>query len=194
MAVAWGGARSWHPGYALYCLWRWARRGCPHTKDWTATWRIHLDGQQQLEAIPQQERTTETPATGSLCPVFAIHQIRALAPGGQLLPTIGNETEAQAAHAALVQEIFSALRSALVRRLGNPPRALTHRKPKPGTCFHIHARRHHGVRRSPPNTAQVCPARCDRSPAVEGHHTGRRTLQELEEHRGPYEITHPRVE
>ena len=69
---------------------------------------------------PKHERTRETPATANLCPVFAIHQIRALALGQQLLPTIRTETEAQAAHTALVHEIFCALRSALVRRLGNP--------------------------------------------------------------------------
>ena len=57
----------------------------------------------------------------NLCPVFAIHQIRALALGEQLQPAICTETEAQAAHAALVHEILSVLRSALVRRVGNPP-------------------------------------------------------------------------
>ena len=40
--------------------------------------------------------------------------------GGQLQPTIRTETEAQAAHAALVHEILSALRSTLVRRMANP--------------------------------------------------------------------------
>ena len=63
----------------------------------------------------------QTPTAPNLCPVFAIHQIRALALGEQLQPTIHTETEAQAAQAALVQEIFSALRSALVRGVGNPP-------------------------------------------------------------------------
>ena len=120
-AVMSGEAGSWHPGHALYCLWHWAQRRWPHAKDWTTTWRFHLDGRQQLEAIPQHGRTTETPATGNLCPVFAIHQIWALALAGKLLPIIRNETKAQAAHAALVHEIFSALRSALMRRLGNPP-------------------------------------------------------------------------
>ena len=57
----------------------------------------------------------------NLCPVFAIHQIWALAGGEQLQPTIRTETEAQAAHAALVHEILSALRSALMRHVGNPP-------------------------------------------------------------------------
>ena len=70
-------------------------------------------------AIPEQ--TAETPTAPNLCPVFAIHQIRALALGEQLQPAIRTETEAQAAHAALVHEIFSALRSALVRRVGSPP-------------------------------------------------------------------------
>ena len=86
-----------------------------------ATWRFHLDDRQQLEAIPQRQRTAETPAMTNLCDVFAIHQIQALAMGGQLQPTIRTETEAQAAHTALVHEILSALCSALVRRMGNPP-------------------------------------------------------------------------
>ena len=76
---------------------------------------------QQLEAISQRERTAGTTTATNLCPVFAIHQIWALAMGGQLQPAIRAETKAQAAHAALVHEILSALRSALVRRLGNPP-------------------------------------------------------------------------
>ena len=120
-AIVSGTVGTWHPSHALYCLWRWARRRWPHTRVWTATWRFHLDGGQQLEAIPQHERTADTPAAPNLCPVFAIHQIRALALGEQLQPTIRTETGAQAAHAALVQEILSALRSALVRRVGNPP-------------------------------------------------------------------------
>ena len=119
-AVVSGEAGSWHPGHALYCLWRWAQRRSPHTRDWTVTSRFRLDGRQQLEAIPRHEQTTETPATGNLCPLFATHQIRALALGGQL-PTIGTETETQAAHAALVDENFRALRSALLRRLVDPP-------------------------------------------------------------------------
>ena len=118
-AIMSGTAGTWHPGHALYCLWRWAQRRWPHTRVWSATWRFYLDGRQQLEAIP--ERTAETPTAPNLCPVFAIHQIRALALGEQLQPAFPTETEAQAAHAALVHEIFSALRSALVRRVGNPP-------------------------------------------------------------------------
>ena len=43
-AVVSGGAGSWHPGHALYCLWRWAQGRWPHTRNWTATWRFHLDG------------------------------------------------------------------------------------------------------------------------------------------------------
>ena len=124
-AVVSGEAGSWHPRHALYCLWRWAQRRWSHTKDWSAMWRFHLDGRQQLEAIPQHKRATESPATGNLCPVFAIHQIRALA-----LHTNRIETETRAVHAALVHKVFSALRSALLRRLGNlpganPPRAET---------------------------------------------------------------------
>ena len=114
-------AGTWHPGHALYCLWRLGQRRWSRTRDWTATWRFHLDGWQQLEAILQRGRTAETPTATNFCPVFAIHQIRALAMGGQLQPAIRTETEAQAAHAALVHEILSALRSALVRRVGSPP-------------------------------------------------------------------------
>ena len=72
-----------------------------------------------MEAI--LEPTAETPTEPNLCPVFAIHQIRALALGGQLQPAIRTGTEVRAAHAALVHEILSALCSALVRRAGNPP-------------------------------------------------------------------------
>ena len=120
-AIVVGEAGTWQPGHALYCPWRWAQRRWLHTRDWTATWSFHLDGRQQLEAIPPRERTAETPEATNLCPVFAIHQIRSLAMGGQLQPAIGTETEAQATHAALVDEILSALRSALVRRVGNAP-------------------------------------------------------------------------
>ena len=119
-AIVSGETGTWHPGHARYCLWRWAQRRLSHTRYWTATWRFHLDGRQQMEAIPQRERTAETPAATNLCPVVAIRQIRALAMGGQLQPTIRTETEAQAAHAALVHEIPSALCSALVPRGGNP--------------------------------------------------------------------------
>ena len=120
-AIVSGEAGSWHPGHALYCLWRWAQCRWSHTKDWSETWRFYLDDRQQLEAIPQHERTSKSPARGNLCPVFAIHQIWALVLGGQLLPSMRTETEARAAHTALVHEIFSALRSALVGRLGNAP-------------------------------------------------------------------------
>ena len=112
---------TWHPGHSLYCPWRWARRRWPHTREQTGTWRFHLDGRQQLEAIPQRERTAETPTATNLCPIFAIHQIRALALGEQLQPAIRTETEAQAAHTALVHEIPIALRSALVQRVESPP-------------------------------------------------------------------------
>ena len=120
-AFASGAAGTWYPAHTLRCLWRLARRHWPHTRDWTATWRFDLDGRQQLEAIPQRERTAETPAATNLCPVFAIHQIWMLAMGGQLQPAISTEAEAQAAHAALVHEVLSALCRALVRRVGNPP-------------------------------------------------------------------------
>ena len=117
-AIVSGMAGTWHPGHVLYCLWRWAQRRWPHTRVWSATCRFYLDGRQQLEVIP--ERTAETSTAPSLCPVFEIHPIRALALGEQLQPAIRSETEAQAAHAALVHEIFSVFRSALVRRVGNP--------------------------------------------------------------------------
>ena len=84
-------------------------------------WRLHLDGRQQLEAVLQRERTAETPRATNLCPVFAIHQIRAPEMGEQLQLASRTETEAQSAHGALVQEILSALRSALVRCVGKPP-------------------------------------------------------------------------
>ena len=116
-----GAAGTWYPGHALYCFWWWARCRWSHTRDWTDTWRIHLDSRQQLEAIPQRERTAETPTATNLCPVFAIHKIRGLAMGGELEPAIRTETEAQAAQAAIEHKILSALRSALVRRAGNPP-------------------------------------------------------------------------
>ena len=83
-AIVSGTAGTWHPGHALYCLWRWVQHRWPHTRVWSATWRFYLDGQQQLEVIP--ERTGETPTAPNLCPVFAIHQIRALALGEQLRP------------------------------------------------------------------------------------------------------------
>ena len=67
-AVVSGETESCHPGHALYCLWRWAQRRWPHTEEWSATWRFHQDGRQQLEAICQHERTTETPATGTCAP------------------------------------------------------------------------------------------------------------------------------
>ena len=118
-AIVSGTAGTWHPGHALHCLWPSARRRWPHTRVWSATWRFYLDGRQQLEAIP--ERTAETQTAPTLCPVFATHHIRALALGEQLQPSIRTETEVQAAHAALVHEIFTALRSALVPRVGNPP-------------------------------------------------------------------------
>ena len=120
-AIVSGTDGTWHPGHALYCLRPWARRRWPHTREWTATWRFHLDGRQQPGAIPERERTAETPTAANMCPVFAIHQIRALAIGEQLQPAIHTERKAQAAHAALVQEILSVLGSTLVRRVENPP-------------------------------------------------------------------------
>ena len=92
-AIMSGTASTWHPGHAPYCLGLWARRRWPHTRVWSATWRFYVDGRQQLEAIPEQ--TAETPTAPDLCPVCVIHQIRALALGEQLQPTIRTETEAR---------------------------------------------------------------------------------------------------
>ena len=39
-----GSAGTWHPGRALYCLWRWAQRRWPHTREWSAAWGFHLEG------------------------------------------------------------------------------------------------------------------------------------------------------
>ena len=35
-AIVSGAACTWHPGHALYRLWRWAQRRWPHTRDWSA--------------------------------------------------------------------------------------------------------------------------------------------------------------
>ena len=74
-AIVSGAAGSWHQGNALYCLWRWAQRRWSHSRDWTATWRFNLEGRQQPEAIPQRERTAESPTATNLCPVFANNRI-----------------------------------------------------------------------------------------------------------------------
>ena len=120
-AIVSGEAGTWPPDHALYCLWRWAQRRWPLTRDRTATWWFHLDGRQHLGAIPQRELTAETPTATNLCPVFATHQIRALAMGWRLQRAICTETEAGAADTAPVHQILSALGSALVRSVGNPP-------------------------------------------------------------------------
>ena len=126
-AIVSDAAGTWHPGHALYCLWRWAQRRWPHTRDWSAAWRFHLDGRQQTEAIPPHERTAGQPAPHNLCPAFAIYQIRALA-AGQVSPAIHTEDKARAAHTALVSDVFAALRNALTRHPSNPD-ALTFRIP-----------------------------------------------------------------
>ena len=81
-AIVSGTAGTWHPGQALYCRCRWARRRWPLTRAWSAPWTFYPDSRQHMEAIP--EPTAETPTEPNLCPVFAIDQIRALALGGQL--------------------------------------------------------------------------------------------------------------
>ena len=110
---------TWHPGHALYCLWRWAQRRWPHTKDWSAAWRFNLDGRQETEAMRPHERTAGRPASDNLCPGFAIHQIPTLA-AGQGSPAIHTEDEARAAHTGLVRDILNALRIALTIHLGDP--------------------------------------------------------------------------
>ena len=67
-AIVLGTAGTWHPSHALYCLGRWARRRWPHTREWSATWTLYLDGRQQLKAIPQRERTVETPLRPTCAP------------------------------------------------------------------------------------------------------------------------------
>ena len=74
-----------------------------------------------------------------------------------------------------------------------PPRAPNHCEPKPGTRPHEHARRHHRDHRAPLNTTHACPVYRGRSPAVEGHHTDRRTLREPEGHCGRYATTDRRA-
>ena len=98
-AIVSGAAGTWHPGHALCYLWRWAQRGWPHTRDWSAAWSFHLDGGQQTEAIPPHKWMAGPPTTDNLCPVFAIHRIRALAAGHVSL-AIHTEEEARAAHTA----------------------------------------------------------------------------------------------
>ena len=112
-----GIAGRWHPGHALYCLPRWAQLRWPHTREYSAEWSFHLDGRQQGEAIPPKEGG-KSPTAMNLCPVFAIHQILALATEGQA--TMYTGSEARAAYGALVSEIFSALSSALIRHPANP--------------------------------------------------------------------------
>ena len=121
--------------------------------------------------------------------------------GGQLLPTIGIETEARAAHTALVHEIISALGSALVRRLGNHPGAY------PTTSLN---REHAPMNMRGDTIATSAPTRHTHAlPAATGHRQwkgttpaairtlppsvaaiGRRTLEEPEMHCDRYETTH----
>ena len=126
-AMVSGAAGTWHPGHALYFVWRWAQRRWPHTRYWSAAWRFHLDGRQQTEAIPPHERTAGRPKSDNLCPVFAIHQIQTLA-AGQVSPAIHTDEEARAAHTPLVSAILADLRTALPRHPGNPD-ALTLLRP-----------------------------------------------------------------
>ena len=116
-AIVSGRAGSWHLGHALYCLWTWAQQRWPHSRQWSAAWRLHLDGWRQAEVTSPHEQENP-PTTANLFLVFVIYQIQALA-AGQVLPTC-TEAEAPAAHAALVSELIDHLHSALVRHLGNP--------------------------------------------------------------------------
>ena len=43
-AIVSGTVGTWHPGHALYCLWRRAQRRWSHARLWSATWNFHLDG------------------------------------------------------------------------------------------------------------------------------------------------------
>ena len=126
-AIVSGAAGRWHLGHGLYCLWRSTPRRLPHTTDWPATSKFHLDGQQQMEAMPAHKRTAGRPTTNKLCPVLAIHQIWALA-AGQVSPAIHTDEESRAGHTALFSYTFAALRTALTRHLGNPD-ALTFTMP-----------------------------------------------------------------
>ena len=95
-AIVSGMAGTWHPGHALYCLWRWAQRRWQHSREWSATWRFNLDGGQQAKLIPPHDRAAGRPATDNFCPVFGIYQIRALA-AGRVSPAIHTGEEARAA-------------------------------------------------------------------------------------------------
>ena len=66
-AMVSGAAGTWHPGYALYCLWGWAKRRWPHTRDWSATCSFHLDGRNQRGAILPHKRTAGRPRR-TTCP------------------------------------------------------------------------------------------------------------------------------
>ena len=131
-AIVSGTAGTWHPGYALHCLWRWARRRWPHTRAWSAAWRFYLDGRQQMEAIP--EPTAETPTEPNLCLVFAIHQIWALALGRQLQHAIRTETEARCTKSSVPSA--APLYDVWVTPQGPDPRPVT----GPAATTHGHTR------------------------------------------------------
>ena len=96
------------PGHALYCLWRLAERKMAAYQGLVSDMEVPLYGRRQTKAIPPQERTAGRPAMNNLCPVFTIHQIRALA-AGQVSSAIHTEEETRAARTALVSNIFAAL-------------------------------------------------------------------------------------
>ena len=124
-----GTVGTWHPGPALYCLGGWARRRWPHTRVWTTTWRFHLDGRQRLEAILQRSQKAVNSAAPNMCPVFAIHQIWALALGEQLQPAIRTGTEAQACTKSSVPSAAPSCGAWETPQGPEPPRAETGNTP-----------------------------------------------------------------
>ena len=140
-AIVSGAAGTWHPGHALYCLWRWARCRWPHTRDWTATWRFHLDGRQQLEAIPQREGRAETPQRPTCVPSSRSSGSGRWRWAGNCSPPSALRQKPRGHTRPLCTR--SSVPSARPRAArGKPPRALNHREPKPGTDSHEHAGQH----------------------------------------------------
>ena len=83
---------------------------------------------------------TTKPMTAGVLWNTAMDQIWALALGKRGQPVIRTETGARAAHTALVHEIFSTLRSALVRRVRNPQDPEPHPATGPAAAAHTHTR------------------------------------------------------
>ena len=177
-AIVSGTAGTWHPGSAFYCLWQWARRRWPHTREWTATWRVHLDGGQQLEAIPPAQadgrdprcdqpvprlRDPPDPGAGAGLAIAARHPHLDGGPGGTRIPCARNpKCPPQRPGAAR----------------GKPPRALNHREAKAGTHYHEHAGQHRQDRPSPSDPAHACRAHRSQSPAVQRRRTAAHARRE----------------